>query len=181
MEGSMLKPRWPILIFLITAFYSCATTQVSQDYVSSANFSRYKTFAWLKESQKSKGDTRIDNPLIDERVRAAVDKTLASKGYKKISGDSADFYVVYDLSLEEIFDLQPMRGSISFGGIGIRSTGATEYEEGTLVISIHDAKTKKPVWRGWAKCRVREQPTPEQTTETINKAVEKILAQFPPQ
>lgn len=177
----MLKARWPTVIFLITVFYSCATTQVSHDYDSSANFSTYKTFAWLQKSQERSGDTRIDNPLIDARVRAAVDKTLTSKGIKKISGDSADLYVDYDLSLEKIFDLQPMRGSISFGGIGIRSTGASEYEEYTLVIGVNDAKTRKPVWRGWATCRVKEQTTPEQTTETINKAVEKILAQFPPQ
>lgn len=176
----MLKVRWPIVIFLITAFCSCATTQVSQDYDSSANFSTYKTFAWL-ESPKRSGDTRIDNPLIDAGILAAVDKTLTSKGYKKISGDSADFYVVYDLSLEKTFDLQPVRGYISFGAIGVSSRGETEYEEGTLVISVNDAKTKKPVWRGWVTCRVNEQPTPEQTTETINKAVEKILVQFPPQ
>ena len=177
----MLKVRWPVVIFLITAFYSCATTQVSQDYDSSANFSTYKSFAWLKESQESSGDTRIDNPLIDGRVRVAVERTLTSKGYKKTSGDTADFYVVSELSLEKIFDVQPRRGSISLGGIGIRSAGASEYEEGTLVISVHDAKRKKSVWRGWARFRLKEQPTPEQTTETIDKAVEKILAQFPPQ
>jgi hypothetical protein len=180
MEGLMLKVRRPIVIFLITAFCSCATTQVSQDYDSSANFSTYKTFAWL-ESQKRSGDTRIDNPLIDAGIRAAVDKILISKGYKKISDGSADFYVVHDLSLEKTLDLQPVRGYISFGAIGVSSRGETEYEEGTLIISVNDAKTKKPVWRGWATCRVNKQPTPDQTTETINKAVEKILVQFPPQ
>jgi hypothetical protein len=181
METSMLKVRWPIVIFFIMAFCSCATTQVSQDYDSSADFSRYKTFAWLKGSQEKSGDTWIDSPLIDARVRAAVEKTLASGGYKKISGDSADFYVVYDLSMEKMYNMQPMRGYISIGGIGISSSGATEYEEGLLVINIDDAKTRKTVWRGWTTCRLKEHLTPERTTETINKAVEKILAQFPPQ
>lgn len=176
----MLKLRWSIVIFLVTAFGSCATMQVSQDYDSSANFSTYKTFAWLESQEKSR-DTRIANPLIDAEIRAAVDKRLNSKGYKKISGDSVDFYVVYDLSLEKTFDLNPVRGYVSFGGIGVTSRGQSEYEEGTLVITVNDAKTKKPVWRGWATSRVNEQPPPEQTTETINKAVEKILAKFPPQ
>jgi hypothetical protein len=181
METSMPKVRWPIVIFLIMAFYSCAAPQVSLDYDSSVDFSRYKTFAWLKESQEKSGGTWIDNPLIVERVRAAVEKTLASKGYKKLSGDSADFYVVYHLSMGKMFDVQPVRGHIGIGGIGITSRGATEKEEGLLLIKVNDAKTGETVWRGLTPCRVKEQLTPEQTAETVNKAVEKILAQFPPQ
>ena len=177
----MLKVRWPVVIFLITALCSCVTPQPSHDYDSSANFSTYKTFAWEKESKQTSGETWIDNPLIDQRVRAAVEKNLSLKGYKKTSGDSADFYVVYDLSIEKMFDSQSNRVSISIGGIGISKRGGAEREEGLLIISVNDAKTKGRVWRGWATCRVKEQSTPEQTTETINEAVEKILAQFPPQ
>ena len=176
----MLKVRWPMVIFLIMAFYSCATPQVSVDYDSSVDFSRYKTFAWLKKSQKKSGETWLDNPLIDERVRAAVEKNLVSKGYKKVSGDSANLYVFYHLSMGKMFDTQPMRGYISIGGIGISSRGATESEEGLLLIKVNDAKKRETVWRGLTTCRVKEQLTPEQTTEAINKAVEKILAQFPP-
>ena len=177
----MLKVRWPIVIFLITAFHGCATPQPSHDYDSSANFSAYKTFAWGKESKKSSGETWIDNPLMDARVLAAVEKTLSSKGYKKISGDQADFYVLYDLSMEKMFDSQPMRGVISIGSIGISTRGGAERDEGLLIISVNDAKAKKRVWRGWSTCRLRGKSTPEQTTEIINDAVEKILAQFPPQ
>ena len=79
------------------------------------------------------------------------------------------------------FDLNPVRGYVSLGAIGVTSRGQSEYEEGTLVITVNDAKTKKPVWRGWATSRVNDQPSPEQTIETINNAVEKILAKFPPQ
>ena len=177
----MLKVRWPIFIFVIIAFYSCATPQVSLDYDSSVDFSRYKTFAWVKESQEKSGDTWIDNPLTDERVRAAVEKNLLSKGYKKVSGDSADFYVVYHLSMGRMFDTQPVRGHISIGGIGLTSRGGTKKEEGLLLIKVNDAKTGETAWRGLTPCRLEEQLTPEKTTEIINKSVEKILAQFPPQ
>jgi hypothetical protein len=177
----MLKVRWPMVIFLIMAFYSCTTPQVSLDYDSSVDFSRYKTFAWLKESQEKSWDTWIDNPLTDERVRAAVEKNLVSKGYRKVSGGSADFYVVYHLSMGKMFDTQPMRGYISIGGIGISSRGGTKNEEGLLLIKVNDAETGETAWRGLTTCGVKEQLTPEQTTETINKSVEKILAHFPPQ
>lgn len=185
----MPKLRWSTFIPLIVAFSSCATMNVNQDYDSSTDFSSYRNFAWLQESQKKTGDIRIDNPLIDSRVREAVDRTLTSRGYR-ISDDAADFYVAYHLSLKRKLDLEPMTGSIflgrgyygSWGGIGVHSgSGVTEYEEGTLVIDVNDAKTNKLVWRGWASRRVREHSTPEQTTDTINKAVAEILAQFPPQ
>jgi hypothetical protein len=176
----MLKLRWPIVIFLTTAFYCCATPQVSVDYDSSRDFSRYKTFAWAKEFREESGETWIDNPSVNERVRAAVEKDLLSKGYKKVSGDSADFYVVYHLSMGRMFDTQPTRGHISIGGIGLSSRGGTKKEEGLLLIKVNDAKTGETAWRGLTPCRLEEQLTPEQTTEIINKSVEKILAQFPP-
>ena len=65
-----------------------------------------------------------------------------------------------------------------YGGYGYGSHGVvTTYTEGTLVIDIIDAGTNELVWRGSAVS-----PMSDETYDAkdINKAVEKILEEFPP-
>jgi hypothetical protein len=55
-----------------------------------------------------------------------------------------------------------------------------QYEEGTLVIDFVDAASRKLVWRGTGSGALESEPTPEETTRGIDRAVAKILEQFPP-
>jgi hypothetical protein len=69
-----------------------------------------------------------------------------------------------------------------YGGYwpGYTQTYNVEYQEGTLIIDILDAKSHELIWRGTGQDYVEEQQTPEQITEGINQAVEGIMADFPP-
>ena len=64
-----------------------------------------------------------------------------------------------------------------YGGGPGHYGAVTTYTEGTLVIDIIDAKTDELVWRGSAVS-----PMSDETYDAkeINKAVEKILEEFPP-
>lgn len=55
-----------------------------------------------------------------------------------------------------------------------------QYDEGTLIIDVSDARKKELVWRGVGSGRLRKETTPEQMTQDIDLAVAEILAQFPP-
>jgi Domain of unknown function (DUF4136) len=74
------------------------------------------------------------------------------------------------------------RGYSDYWGyhLAIPETHVQQYDQGTLVVDIADAREKELVWRGVAVGRVREQPTPEQTTERVNEVVAAILKKFPP-
>ena len=50
--------------------------KTSYDYDKTANFAGYKTYA-LKDG------TKVGNPLIDDRIVAAIESELAAKGLKK--------------------------------------------------------------------------------------------------
>jgi Domain of unknown function (DUF4136) len=54
-----------------------------------------------------------------------------------------------------------------------------EAEIGTLVIDIIDPKTKTIIWRGWGRAEVKENQTPTQSEQLIQKIVTKILSSFP--
>ena len=183
-----------ILTLLAFSAAGCSGLKVSQDFDKSTDFSRLKSFAWKSEKQEKTGDIRVDNPLLDSRIREAVEQSLSGNGFRRASEGTPDFYIGYKLSIRSRVGSDGVstsvgfgvgsgsRSSGSFGGVGISSGGGVQqWDEGTLVIDITDTKTKDLLWRGTATRRVSRHATPEETTESVNEMVGKTLAQFPPQ
>ena len=186
----MRKLKIVIFLTVLALFAGCSGIEISQDYSTTANFSNLKTFDWYLAKQKKTGDLRVDNPLLDSRIRKAVDRSLAQKGYKRIFRGTPDFYVGYNYAILTRIRSERVRtgigfgfgGSGSFGAIGI-GTGneIREYDEGMWIIDITDAKKNELLWRGTGTRRVSRHTDPKETTKKVNQTVEKILAQFPPQ
>ncbi|MBT8358661.1 MAG: DUF4136 domain-containing protein [Deltaproteobacteria bacterium] len=186
----MRKLKIVIFFTVLALFAGCSGIEISQDYSNNANFSNLKTFDWYLAKQNKTGDLRVDNPLLESRIRKAVDRSLAQKGYQRISQGTPDFYVGYNYAILTRIRSERVRtgigfgfgGSGSFGAIGI-GTGneVREYDEGMLVIDITDAKNNELLWRGTGTRRVSRHSDPKETTKKVNQTVEKILTQFPPQ
>ena len=92
------KPAFCLLIFVILG--GCAGPRVSQDYEPGTDFSTYRTFAWKSADQPQTGDIRVDNPLVDGRIREAVERALSGTGYREIDQAAADFLVEYGLTVQ---------------------------------------------------------------------------------
>ena len=182
----------------------CTTIAIQRDYDESASFDDYQTFSWIaaKNTQDVPGPYR-DDGLLDKRIKRAVTNALAYQGYTEQPDGTPDFYVVYRVGLEEKgysygFGY-PYGYGFGYGGYGFGHHSGfhrsffghggygypyggyggygTTYTEGTLVIDIIDAGTNELVWRGSAVS-----PMSDETYDAkeINKAVEKILEEFPP-
>ena len=186
----MQKHRQVIILTVLVIVFGCSGIQVSQDYDLLRDFSGLKTFAWQSVTQKKTGDVRVDNPLLDTRIRKAVDRFLLEKGYQKVSQGTPDFYVGYQYTIRSKIRSDSVRTGAVFGvgsygrhgGFGV-STGSDirEYDEGMLVIDIIGAGSGDLMWRGTSTGYVSQHSDPEKTTKNVNETVEKILAQFPPQ
>ena len=81
---------WCLLVVAI-AIAACASPKVGFDYDSSANFSAYRTYEWMPGAQETTGDKRVDNSLVDSRIRAAVGSRLREKGYAASVNGKPDF------------------------------------------------------------------------------------------
>jgi hypothetical protein len=59
--------------------------RISTDYDHSANFSRYKTYSWLK--------VKAGDSLLEDRIEQDVDKELGAKGWTRVdsNGDASIF------------------------------------------------------------------------------------------
>jgi len=167
------RALWNIIIVLAI----CATmaAKVTVDWDHSANFSQFKTYAWGK-------GTPAKNPLMDQRIVAAVDKELAAKGFQKVDNPAnADLVVLYHAAVGAQTQLNTMDMGPGWGwnwGGGMSTTTVEQIPTGQLSVDIGDAKTKKLLWLGSASETLSDKP--EKNTEKIDKVVGEMFKKFPP-
>ena len=158
--------------------------KVSYDYEKSANFAGFKTYA-------HKDGTKVGQPLIDDRIVAAIDAELAAKGFTKVDANP-DVFVVYHTTFDKDKDITTFSSGYGggygpygwgWGGGWAGGTSTTQVRDiltGTLVIDIADAKKGQLAWRGIGVKEVDVQKSPEKRDKSITKAVQKIFKNYPP-
>jgi len=163
----------------------CSSVSVSRDYDESADFSSLKTYAWQHAVQPKTGNPRIDNDLMDERVRSAVDALLAQKGFVLADKENADCLVAYFVEYKQRIGGSSVSfgmgtgGYGRYGGVGY-NTSVSDYDEGHLTIDIIDPASGKNIWRGVGRRTTYEGSSPKKMTKVINTSVSRILGKFPP-
>jgi hypothetical protein len=177
-----------LFLIIIMALAGCAGVRVSQDYDPDIDFSRLNTFAWESKAQPKVGDIRVDNPLLDSRIRRAIDENLINMGYRKVTHGPHEFAVGYTLDTQTRFGSSPVgvgtgfgigrRGT--FGGIGVGTPiGGRSYDEISLAIDFTDPQQGSLLWRGTGTRRTGTQATPEEFTNEVIGLVENVLEQLP--
>jgi hypothetical protein len=180
---------WTVVATILVLFTlsSCSRVQVSQDYRIGTNFSQYHTFQWKTSDSPTSDDIRVNNPLLHERFRQAIENRLSASGY--VLQSRADFLVNYSYSIQSRLESEPYGTNVGFGfgrqyrygeiGFG-NGVSVTQYDVGILAIDIYDALNGTLLWRGTGSEIVRTHSTPEETTAFVYRMVDSILAQFPP-
>src|SRR5258708_16905011 len=126
------------LVFTAASF----AQHVKTDYDHSANFGQYKTYSWEKVQTK--------DPLLVDRIKDAVNSTLASKGWTQVpsGGDVAIVAIETTRNQQTIDTFYNGFGGRRWGGFGDATTTVETYKVGTLVVDLFDVSTKKLIWRG---------------------------------
>lgn len=183
-----MNTKFYLLVLAIVAlFSSCSKVQVSQDYAQDYEFGKEKTFGWNEQLQKETGDILNENELLAGRVKASIEDVLTTRGYKQAS--QPDFLVscVYSVTSRLRSNSVNTGFGVGYGrygrhtGVGI-STGNNirQYDQGKLVINIHQAQTQNLIWKGTGTREVFTHASPEEITRGVRETVESILQQFPP-
>ena len=156
--------------------------KVTYDYEKTANFSSFKTYA-------HKEGTKVGQPLIDDRIVAAIDAAMAAKGFTK-SESNPDVFVVYHIAFDKQKDISTFSSGGGYGPYGwgwgggwAGGTTTTQVRDiliGTLVIDLADAKKGQLAWRGVGTKEVDTQAKPDKRDKSITNAVNKIFKNYPP-
>lgn len=168
---------------LVALAVGCTSPKVGYDYDRNTNFSRYHTYAWISGAQEVTGDRRLDNSLVDARIRTAIDRQLRAKGYLPSTKTGPEFLVIYQVGMKDM-----MKGASTQNYIGDRAHGTfttisdiQPYHEGTLTIDIVDAESRQLIWQASAKADMNQSLGPEERDARVNNIVREMLSHFPPQ
>jgi hypothetical protein len=128
-------------------------------------FGKYHSYIWVPGRTPPAGENVADY----ERVRASIDRYLASRGFRK--GPTGEFAIAVRAT-----DAKPGYEGSGWGSVA------------SLSIDIYDTATKHRIWNGiakvevsrlWngiAKVEVRRRLSPHE----LDRAVERLLDRFPP-
>jgi hypothetical protein len=158
---------------------------VNADYDTSADFTKYKTYAWLDQvvpADKIPEGLGADNDITDRRIRTALDGEMAAKGFTQTTTDP-DLVIFYHIGVEDKVDVTDWGYSYAstgrYWGWDTRNVDTYEYQEGTLIVDFVDAKSKVLVWRGTAQ-KVLGNLTPEEADQAIRDIVKQLMTLYPP-
>ncbi len=171
------------LIFTLAFITLCFAIQAQDVYTqkqSGINDGDYKTFYFLDQSKKSTMDKQdlivFENPYMthvwvfsdpkypdaksNATIKKAITQEFISKGYKKVD-KGADMLVSYTVFKT---DGDITGNYIDNNGGAFPNTNETiAIKKGTLMISIIDRKTGKPLWHGFDKNALGESASIEDT------------------
>ncbi|MCL1078299.1 DUF4136 domain-containing protein [Parashewanella spongiae] len=177
-----------LALLSILALGACSSLKGNWDFDPQVNFSNFKTYAWIVKKTDDSG-YHLDG-LMEQRVHDAVDAQLSAKGISKVDETSADILVNYLTKTDKKVDVDTFNSNFGYnpyygrnwwwGGSTQTQTTVREYEINTLMVDVVDNKTKKLIWRGSIKDTLKKNKTPQQKTESINKAISQVMANFPP-
>jgi hypothetical protein len=142
-----MRTRIPAaLLALIGA--GCASIDVGASFDPAIAVAPLTTFDFETQTGPPTGDPRLDgNPFFETRLLAAVEFEMAAKGLRRDPA-SPRLLVHYHASVDRRLDvIQVDRAR----GYQTDTVSYAEWEEGTIVIDIVDAATKRVIWRGWGR------------------------------
>jgi hypothetical protein len=166
--------------FLLLEINCSNQIRVRSDYDRDVNLTIYKKYAWLPYKEiESKNNPLLYNELTDKRIRKAVELQFQAKGIP-FDEENPDFRVHYHIIVENRSSVSPAPYGYNYSLYWMRSQMYVyQYQEGTLIIDLMDAKNNNLIWRGWAT-EVLNNNYPELTEKEIAESVYEILKGFPP-
>jgi hypothetical protein len=153
---------------------------VSSHVERGVSFAQYRTFEWGPADALPTGDPRLDrNPFFKDHLEGAVEKQLATRGLEMATPGTADVLIHYHANITQRFEVNGIDRDRGYCYDDCQPR-LIEYEEGTIVLDLVDARTNRVIWRGWAQESVDKVIDNQDRMERqINQAVTKMMKRFP--
>jgi hypothetical protein len=148
---------------------------VKTDRGPSAQLVQARSYAWAPETSQSD----FYRSLPGQRIRTLVDQGLMARGLRQAApGERPDFLVKVRYQAHDELAVFPSSWSGFYGwGYGGVGWDAYPYTEGVLTLDFVDPASRNVLWHARA---MKEKSDPYLDLNDVNKAVGKILAQYPP-
>jgi len=150
--------------------------QVATNSMPGANFSNYHTYKWVKVP-----GVAYPNQITDTQIKNAVNAQLSAKGLALATGEKADLYIDYQVSISKQtqWNAYGMGGGYRWGG-GMATAQSSTIDTGTLALDMYDPSSKQLVWSGRASKTLNPGASQSKRQKNLDKAMQKLLKDFPP-
>jgi len=180
--------RFALAFLGLALLTACTRAQIKYDYDARANYASFKTFDWMAAPKRAKEKAgNVGNPIMDRRVKAAIERELRAKGFGVEESADPDFLVTYypvykDRAYRTTTHLGMGWGYRPYWGprAGMTVSQVHRYKEGTIVVEIVDFKSNQLIWHGAAVGALTGLETPEDAEEAVTREVRRLLEGFPP-
>lgn len=162
--------------------------EASNTAVPKAELRNYGTYEWSPKRTLNLMSREKNNPVVDQRIVAAVDRELALKGLTMVAAGQGDLVATYAATSRQGMESQEVDEYFEYAnddGIGTYPSGSggslavKEFEEGTLLFDLSDRKTGKLVYRGSAKATLLDDPSPTRSDIRLRQIVSQLLSGVP--
>lgn len=175
-----------VALFLVM-MGSGLSQSVRYNFDNTADFSRFKTYKWAVIK-----DAPAVDDLTDKQIKGALDSALAQKGLTKVDGDGpADLLIAYQAAVGTEKQFTAINSGWGYGPGwygggwygptgGITTGQTTTIYNGQLAVDMYDSAKHDLVWRGVASKSLDTKAKPEKRQKNLDKAVAKLLKNYPP-
>lgn len=161
---------------------ACASTMTAGSHVRRGlEISRYRTFDWGPADELPAGDPRLDaDPFFMDQVRGGVERALASRSLALSSGAEPDLLIHVHASVDRRIDVNRTEQQHGHCQVQNCDDWVMEYQAGTLVVDVVDARTNQLIWRGWAQDSVdAELGDRKKMAAKLQGKIRLIMSRFP--
>lgn len=182
-----LRTLTVVTALLFLGLFTASAQDVRYNFDKDTDFSKLKTYTWVL----LKGAPEL-NSMVDKQIKEAIDAELAKKGLTKVDSDSADLYIGYQTAIKQETEFTSYNSSWGYGagwygggwygapGTSVTTGQTSTINIGSLALDMYDSAHKDLVWRGVVSKSLDPKAKPDKQTKNLNKAVAKLLKNYPP-
>lgn len=172
--------KYLIAVLSVFVLAGCASVTTSYDYDKTADFTKYKTYAFTEHTKEMPEVQQLNR----DRVLAAIETEMSKRGFTKSDTPDAliDAFVKTEEEMTATATTPTAYGRWGYGygwGGGTTYIDYNTYTKGTLFINLIDKETEKIVWQGRGTKTLNENVSPERKETNINNAVAAIYERYP--
>jgi Domain of unknown function (DUF4136) len=171
------------LAVVLLAFPNSLAQKVTIDFDKGTDFSRSKTYAWIK-------GTPASNPKLDQYIMGVGDHQLEQKGLTKVEAKEADLLITYHAASHGEINATLLDNDSYAFSLGLPQTTVVTWwplpqqstarliRKGTLAFEIIDRQRHELIWTASAKVNLDEKRS--KALDQLDKALIKVFNGYPP-
>jgi hypothetical protein len=171
-----------VVVVLLSSLNALAQ-KVTIDFDKGTDFSRSKTFAWIK-------GTPVTNPKLDLYIMGVGDHQLEQKGLTKVEAKDADLLITYHAASNAEINATLLDNDSYAFSLGLPQTTVVTWwpvpqqstarliRKGTLAFEIIDRQRHQLIWTANAKVNLDEKRS--KALDQLDKALIKVFEAYPP-